>query len=157
MHFGHCVKDLLYGDRLRGISRLKGCSIERRSSDSDFLAGFLIGLNVLESLGTNEWSLTRARVLEAARCGSIITDTHLYLAEGGRVSRSLNRIISALDRGEARDVRRWTETLLAAGGVSAADTAVGFYMTVREGLARRLRRPAVSFIPSTGHCRYDVV
>jgi hypothetical protein len=156
-HVRNTVRDILYYDRLRGVSRLKGCGVGLTPSGDDFIAGFLIGLNVLERLGANEWSFTRARVLGAARRGNILTDTMLYLAEEGRVTRSMNGLISSLDAGSPAEVRAWTERVLSFGGTSGADTAVGFYLTVREGLARRLKRAVRPHAVLWDSCRYDVV
>jgi hypothetical protein len=156
-HVWSCVRDILYWDRLRGVERLRGCGIGLTPSGDDFIAGFLIGLNVLELLGSNEWSTTRYRVLESARGGNPFTDALLYLAEEGRVTQSIKGLISSLDSSDAREIRRCAERLLHVGGTSGADTAAGFYMTVREGLARRLRRAPQPYVRSLTTCRFDVV
>jgi uncharacterized membrane protein (Fun14 family) len=137
-HMSHCVKDVLYWNRIRGVERLKGCGIGLTPAGDDFIAGFLLGLNVLGLLGVGDWSETRRGVLETALSGNTLTDTFLYLAEEGRVFESMKLLIAALAKGAAADIRSSTERLLAIGATSGADLAVGFYLTLREGMAGRL-------------------
>ena len=61
--------------------------------------------------------------------------------------RDVNRSFTvALDLGSGESVRIWTERLLQVGATCGADTGVGFFITVREGLAGRLKgcSPTVS-------------
>lgn len=148
-HIGHCVADIFCSNRLRGIERLKGCGVGLTPSGDDFICGFLIGLNVLGQLGVHDWSGTRMAVLEAALSGNVLTDAFLYLAEEGRVTQSIKMLIAGIERGSAQETREATERLLRTGATSGADTGVGLYMTVREGLAGRLREgaPASRVVP----------
>ena len=138
-HMGHCVKDILYWNRMRGVERLKGCGIGLTPAGDDFIAGFLLGLNVLGLLGVSDWSETRRGVLQAALSGNTLTDTSLYLAHEGRVFESMKLLIAALAKGSAADIRSSTDRQLAIGATSGADLAVGFYLTLREGMAGRLK------------------
>ncbi len=138
-HMSHCVKDILYWNRIRGVERLKGCGLGLTPAGDDFIAGFLLGLNVLGLLGVNDWSETRRGVLQAALSGNTLTDTFLYLAEEGRVFESMKLLIAALAKGSATDIRLSTDRLLAIGATSGADIGVGFYLTLREGMAGRLK------------------
>ena len=138
-HMGHCVKDILYWNRIRGIERLKGCGIGLTPAGDDFIAGFLVGLNVLELIGVGDWSETRRGVLEAALSGNTLIDTSLYLAHEGRVFESMKLLIRALAKGSAADIRSSTDRQLAIGATSGADLAVGFYLVLREGMAGRLK------------------
>jgi len=138
-HMGHCVKDILYWNRMRGVERLKGCGIGLTPAGDDFIAGFLVGLNVLGLVGVGDWSETRRGVLQAALSGNTLTDMFLYLAEEGRVFESMKLLIAALAKGSAADIRSATDRLLAIGATSGADLGVGFYLTLREGMAGRLK------------------
>jgi hypothetical protein len=51
----------------------------------------------------------------------------------------MRELIVALDLGDAEHVRAGTERLLQVGATSGADTGVGLFITVREGLAGRLK------------------
>jgi hypothetical protein len=51
----------------------------------------------------------------------------------------MRELIIALDLGPADYVRTWTKSLLAIGATSGADIGVGFYLTLREGMAGRLK------------------
>ena len=48
-------------------------------------------------------------------------------------------LVVAIDLGDKRTVRAATERLLRVGATSGADTGVGFFITVREGLSGRLK------------------
>ncbi len=138
-HMSQCVKDILYWNRMRGVERLKGCGIGLTPAGDDFIAGFLLGLNVLGLLGVGDWSETRRGVLETALSGNTLTDTSLYLAHEGRVFESMKLLIAALAKGSAADIRLSADRLLAIGATSGADLGVGFYLTLREGMAGRLK------------------
>jgi len=71
--------------------------------------------------------------------GNTLTDMFLYLAEEGRVFESMKLLIAALAKGTATDIRSTTDRLLAIGATSGADLGVGFYLTLREGAAGRLK------------------
>jgi hypothetical protein len=139
-HINHCVRDILYRDRLRGVRRLRGCGFGLTPSGDDFIAGFLLGLNVLGALGLSDWAETRRDVLQTALSGNTLTDALLFLAEEGRVFESMKLLIAALAAGSSGDISAAAERLLSVGATSGADIAVGFCMTLREGLARRLRK-----------------
>ena len=156
-HMSQCVKDILYWNRLRGVERLKGCGLGLTPAGDDFIAGFLIGLNVLGLLGVSDWSETRPSVLQAALSGNTLTDSFLYLAEEGRVFESMKLLIASLAKGSSADIRSSTERLISMGATSGADIGVGFYMTVREGLTRRLRRVPHRDIMRHTFCKTEIM
>ena len=138
-HIRNCVTDILYGNKRRGVSRLKGCGIGLTPSGDDFIAGMLIGLNVLERLGLGDWETTRDQVLDWARRGNRLTDTFLYLASKGLLAESMKALIVSLDSGDDDEILFWTRRIVSHGATSGADLGVGFYMTLREGVLGRLR------------------
>ena len=140
-HIRTCARDILYWNRQRGVSRLRGAGVGFTPSGDDFIAGFLMGLVVLERMGLGDWSDERDRVVEwtGMSCWDVLEVAFLSCAAGGFTFESMRELIIALDFGPADYVRSWTKSLLAIGATSGADIGVGFYMTVREGLAGRLK------------------
>ncbi|MFH1866387.1 MAG: DUF2877 domain-containing protein [Candidatus Eisenbacteria bacterium] len=140
-HVRHCARDILYWNRERGVSRLRGAGVGFTPSGDDFIAGFLMGLVVLERMGLGDWSDERDRVMEwtGLSCWDVLEVAFLSCAAGGFAFESMRELIIALDLGPAEYVRSWTESLLAIGATSGADIGVGFYLTVHEGMAGRLK------------------
>ena len=138
-HTLNCVRDMVLWNRRRGVCRLSGCGIGLTPSGDDFIAGFLLGLAVLQRMGFRDWTAERGRVLEWTGVRDVLSSAFLSCAARGRTFESMRELTVALDLGGDDDVRRWTERLLQVGATSGADTGVGLYITVREGLAGRLK------------------
>ncbi len=161
-HIGHSVRDILHGDTLRGVERLKGCGFGLTPAGDDFIVGLLIATHILErsvepvragarsvsatgasskrsaagsALGRN-LALLRTRIFETARSGNTLSDTFLYLAEGGFVTQGMKDLVAALSFGTPGDVRRCAEHLFSVGATSGADMAVGLQMTLVSWQAR---------------------
>ncbi len=138
-HTMNCVRDMMLWDRRRGVSRLSGCGIGLTPSGDDFIVGFLLGLGVLESMGFRDWMGERGKVLEWTGLRDVLSTAFLTSAARGHAFESMRELVTALDLGGDAEVRAATERLLSVGATSGADTGVGFFITVREGLAGRLK------------------
>ena len=138
-HTLDCVRDMILWDRRRGVSRLSGCGIGLTPSGDDFIVGFLLGLVALQRMGFRDWTAERGRILEWTGLRDVMGMSFLSSAARGHTFESMKGLVVALDLGDAEHVRTWTERLLQIGATSGADTGVGFYITVREGLAGRLK------------------
>jgi hypothetical protein len=123
-HVKSSVREIFHGDRLAGIQSLRGCGLGLTPSGDDFIAGYLIGLN-LRGDPTDE-------VFEAAKSDNIFSNTFLDLARQGRLFGRMKDLVLALMQGTDGMVRDCTTRLFAVGATSGADFATGFYMTVRS-------------------------
>ncbi len=135
-HLTHCVRDMFTSDLLRGVSRLKGAGFGLTPSGDDFICGLLVGMHVLEQIQTIDLMSLRSAVYEAAKSGSILTDTALALARDGLVFEQFKDLITALGYGSHTDLRRATVRLLAVGHTSGADIATGLCLTLEHGVRR---------------------
>lgn len=136
-HIGHSVRDILHGDTLRGVERLKGCGFGLTPAGDDFITGLLIATHILErSTSGRDLSHLRTRIFETARSGNTLSDTFLYLADGGFVTHGIKDLVAALSFGAPGDVRRCAEHLFSVGATSGADMAVGLHMTLTSWPAR---------------------
>ncbi len=178
-HIGHSVRDILHGDTLRGVERLKGCGFGLTPSGDDFITGLLIATHILErsvepghagsrlvsaagassrrgaagSAPGRDLSHLRTRIFETARSGNTLSDTFLYLAEGGFVTQGIKDLVAALSFGASGDVRTCAEHLFSVGATSGADMAVGLQMTLASWSARPAA--AAAWNPSSTSIQHD--
>lgn len=138
-HTLNCVRDMMLWNRRRGISRLSGCGIGLMPSGDDFITGFLLGLCTLQRMGFRDWTAEQGRVLEWTGLRDVLSTSLLSCAARGHTFESMRELVVALDLGSGELVRIWTEKLLQVGVTTGANTGVGFFITVREGLAGRLK------------------
>jgi hypothetical protein len=130
-HVSRGVRQVMSGDLLDGVRALKGCGLGLTPSGDDFIAGYLIGLNLLQQLRGQDCRKTADVVFQAARSGNVFSNSFLDLARRGLLFGRMKDLILALVRGGEGAVRVCTGKLLAIGGSSGADLGTGFFMTVR--------------------------
>lgn len=115
-----------------GVRRLAGCGFGLTPSGDDFIAGMLIGVNVLQQLtGRNNHRLIQT-IYSAAAGKNLLSNSFLRLARDGRVSEKMQNLVSTLfDHGDT-EVKERTEEVMTAGETSGADLLTGFVMTVKR-------------------------
>ncbi len=117
---------------VRGVRRLAGCGFGLTPSGDDFIAGSLIGLNLLQRLtGRSHRALIR-RLFAAARGANRLSNSFLELARDGRVTESVQKLVASLFQGKDREIRRRAQVVMAAGETSGADLLTGFVLTVKR-------------------------
>lgn len=132
-HVANCVHDILYGDLLRGVSRLKGAGFGLTPSGDDWIRGFLIGMRLVEIVHGLSLDVTRQCVCEWARTGGILGDSFLSLAEEGRVDEKVKVLAAALLGGRLREVWEAARAVCAVGETSGADFATGLLLALEAG------------------------
>jgi hypothetical protein len=125
------VHQIMNGNLLNGVRSLKGCGLGLTPSGDDFIAGLLIGLNLLQQLRGQDYQKTADAVFETAKGGNVFSNSFLDLARRGLFFGRMKGLILALMRDGEQAVRKSTEKLLAIGASSGADLGTGFFMTVR--------------------------
>jgi hypothetical protein len=122
------------GHVLDGVRALRGCGLGLTPSGDDFVAGLLIGLNLLQQLhGRNRQKLVD-EVFRAAKAGNVFSNSFLDLARRGLLFGRMKNLVCALLHEGEDAVRRSAAKLLAIGGSSGADLGTGFLLTVRGQL-----------------------
>jgi hypothetical protein len=127
------VHQIFHGDLTTGIRTLKGCGFGLTPSGDDFIAGLLIGLNVLQKMCRQDWRKLLDMIFDTALGNNLFSNTLLDLARKGRLFGRMKDLVSALLREDQSLVRRLTQKLFAVGESSGADLGTGFFLTVRDG------------------------
>jgi hypothetical protein len=120
------------GRLLEGIRSLKGCGLGLTPSGDDFIAGLLIGLNLLQELRGQAFQPTADAIFGAAEGDNIFSNTFLDLARRGLLFGRMKDLLLVLMTGSEASVRKATGKLFAIGASSGADLATGFFLTVHE-------------------------
>jgi hypothetical protein len=115
-----------------GVKRLAGCGFGLTPSGDDFIAGMLIGLNVLQRLTGRSNRRLGQTIYSAAKGNNLLSNSFLWLARDGRISEKMQKLISALFYHGDTEVKERTEEVMAAGETSGADLLTGFVMTVKR-------------------------
>jgi hypothetical protein len=120
------------GHLLEGIRSLKGCGLGLTPSGDDFIAGLLIGLNLLQELCGHAFQPTADAIFGAAEGDNIFSNTFLDLARRGLLFGRMKDLLFVLMTGSEASVQKATGKLFAIGASSGADLATGFFLTVHE-------------------------
>jgi hypothetical protein len=129
---GYGAHQVFQADLLRGIKSLKGCGLGLTPSGDDFIAGLLVGLNVLERMYRCDLRETIHAAFKAAEGDNVFSQTFLTLAHQGRLFGRMKNLITALALEDEHSIRMAAGKLLAIGASSGADVGVGFFMAVRD-------------------------
>ena len=125
------AQQLFHGHTLQGIRQLKGCGLGLTPAGDDFIAGFLIGLHLLQELHGQDSQSTVEAVFRAARGNNIFSNTFLDLARRGLLFGHMKDLLRALISGSESSVRRAARKLFGIGETSGADLATGLFMTLQ--------------------------
>ena len=132
-HAANCAYDILYGDLIRGVDRLKGAGFGLTPSGDDFIRGVLIGMALAEALYGMTLTVTRQYVCEWAQTGGVLSDALLFLAEAGRVDEKAKALVVPLLGGRLREVWESARAICDVGETSGADFATGLLLTLEAG------------------------
>jgi hypothetical protein len=128
----HCgVHQMMNGHLLAGVRTLRGCGLGLTPSGDDFIAGLLIGLNLLQRLWGQNYQEIVDEVFRTAKTGNVFSNSFLDLARRGLLFGRRKDLVLALMSESDETVRRSAMRLMAIGGSSGADLGTGFLLTVR--------------------------
>jgi hypothetical protein len=119
------------GHLMDGVRTLRGCGLGLTPSGDDFIAGLLIGLNLLQQLRHHDYQPIADEVFRAAKTGNIFSNSFLDLARRGLLFGRMKELVLALTYESEEMVRKSATRLMAIGGSSGADLGTGFLLTVR--------------------------
>lgn len=115
-----------------GVRKLAGCGLGLTPSGDDFIAGMLIGLNVVQLLTGRSHRTLAKRLLAVAEGDNLLSNSFLELAHDGRVTEHMQAFVSALSRSPSAKLALKTRRIMAAGETSGADLLTGFMMAVKR-------------------------
>jgi hypothetical protein len=125
------VYQMRNGHLLDGVRTLRGCGLGLTPSGDDFIAGLLIGLNILQQLRGQDYQPIADDVFRTAKTGNIFSNSFLDLARRGLLFGRMKALVLALSHESEGTVRTSAARLMAVGGSSGADLGTGFLLTVR--------------------------
>lgn len=125
------VHQMMNGHLLDGVRTLRGCGLGLTPSGDDFIAGLLIGLNLLQQLRGQNYQEIADEVFRTAKAGNIFSNSFLDLARRGLLFGRMKNLVLALMHESEEMVRKSAARLMAIGGSSGADLGTGFLLTVR--------------------------
>ena len=123
---------LLAGDLEGGAAALKGLGHGLTPSGDDFLAGFLLGLNALQSGFGVDFGTQILTIRRAARSGNRFAEAFLDCAARGRYSEHAKGLVKALFEDAGADIPVLARRVLAYGATSGADLAVGLFCALEQ-------------------------
>jgi hypothetical protein len=124
------VHQIMNGNLLNGVRGLKGCGFGLTPSGDDFIAGLLIGLNLLQQLRGQDYQEIADDVFRTAKAGNIFSNSFLDLARRGLLFGRMKDLVLALMHESEEMVRQSAARLMAIGESSGADLGTGFLLTV---------------------------
>lgn len=128
----HCgMHQMMNGHLLAGVRTLRGCGLGLTPSGDDFIAGLLIGLNLLQQLRGRNYQKIVDEVFQTAKTGNAFSNSFLDLARRGWLFGRMKNLVLALMRESEEMVRKSAARLMAIGGSSGADLGTGFLLTAR--------------------------
>ena len=139
------VEQIRAGQIIRGVKQLKGCGWGLTPSGDDFIAGLLLGLNVIQQARNKDLVRLITGIYEASRGGNIFSEIFLKLAKEGRAFERFKRLISALNSGDEKQVKKSATELLSVGATSGADLMTGFLITFELDLLDISEKPQLRF------------
>ena len=125
------VYQMRNGHLLDGVRTLRGCGLGLTPSGDDFIAGLLIGLNLLQQLRGQDYQRIADEVFRIAKAGNVFSNSFLDLARRGLLFGRMKDLVLALMHESEEMVRKSAARLMAIGGSSGADLGTGFLLTVR--------------------------
>jgi hypothetical protein len=125
------VHQMRSGHLLDGVRTLRGCGLGLTPSGDDFIAGLLIGLNLLQQLRGQDYRKIADEVFRTAKAGNIFSNSFLDLARRGLLFGRMKDLVLALMHEGEEMVRKSAARLMAIGESSGADLGTGFLLTVR--------------------------
>ena len=134
------MDQILHGKLLAGTRQLKGCGLGLTPAGDDFIAGLLIGLDVLQKLHGLNLQPTIEAVYRAAKGDNLFSNTFLDLARRGLLFGRMKDMLVALTSGNRDSVHRAAEALFTVGETSGADLTTGLFLTL-EGNFAEINRP----------------
>lgn len=121
------------GDFSAGTKLLRGKGYGLTPAGDDFLAGYLIALQVCGRLTGRDFSPAVQCVAAEAKGSSGLVNAFLACAAGGYVADRFNALLRALAGSDPGRIIEKSRLLFSAGATSGADQAVGFLSGCLQG------------------------
>ncbi|MFW9997489.1 MAG: DUF2877 domain-containing protein [Candidatus Odinarchaeota archaeon] len=126
------VNEIIEGEFIEGVKKIKGTGYGLTPSGDDFLTGFLSGIFVLQEIYGSDLSDVRKEIYSSAIGNNSISNTFLYCAFKGRFFEKFRMLVYSICHGQEQDIILVTRNLFSTGETSGADTITGFLFALRK-------------------------
>ncbi|MFA6978774.1 MAG: DUF2877 domain-containing protein [Ignavibacteriaceae bacterium] len=130
--FDSAIECFTSSNYLEGVKLIKGIGFGLTPSGDDFIAGFLIALNVIQKLEKVDYSNLIAHIYEAAKGKNAFTNAFLLAAKNGSLFDKFKNLIHSILYSGQNEILENTRTLLSFGETSGADQGVGFLFGIKR-------------------------
>ncbi|MCK9424557.1 MAG: DUF2877 domain-containing protein [Ignavibacteriaceae bacterium] len=117
---------------LEGVKLIKGVGFGLTPSGDDFIAGFLIALNVIQKLERVDYSNLIVHIYEAAKGNNAFTNAFLLASKNGSLFEKFKNLIHSILFSGQNEILENTRTLISFGETSGADQSVGFLFGIKR-------------------------
>lgn len=114
-----------------GIRMIKGAGFGFTPSGDDFIAGFLIALNVAQKMFRLDLSARINEIYKIARGKNPISNAFLLCAKEGLLFEKFKNLIHSILFHGKIEILKYVKNLLSVGATSGADIGVGFVMGMK--------------------------
>jgi len=129
------VKKINNRDIINGVKMLKGCGFGLTPSGDDFIAGLLIGMNLIHKMTGRDFGDLIRNIYEVSKGENIFSNTFLQLARDGLLFEKMKKLLSAILYKGENEILHCIVIVFSIGESSGADLCTGFLLTVQSGFS----------------------
>jgi len=129
------VKKINNKDIINGVKMLKGCGFGLTPSGDDFIAGLLIGMNLIHKMTGRDFGDLIRNIYEVSKGENIFSNTFLQLARDGLLFEKMKKLLSAILYKGENEILHCIVIVFSIGESSGADLCTGFLLTVQSGFS----------------------
>lgn len=126
--------EILRGDTLNGVEKMKGLGPGLTPSGDDFNSGLLIALNLLQQVQKKDYTYLISSIVEHAAGQNDFSNSFIFQASHGLLSEKFKWLIDAFIRCDKEQISNSLEIISRVGKTSGFDQAVGFLFGIKRFL-----------------------
>jgi len=125
--------EILAGNLLAGIEKIKGKGFGLTPSGDDFICGILYGLYLIQEGKGKDLSKLRNEIFQKAKSNNLISNNFLWLAKEGRFFEYFKKFVTSQTHPQSLSLGKRGELnkILSIGETSGADMLTGFLITMK--------------------------
>lgn len=122
--FAKAAEKIVSGD-LTGFSKLKGMGRGLTPSGDDFIAGYLLGINICEKLYNLDLRLLKRKIYLKGKGANLLSNSFMFCYYKGRVDFKMKSLLRSLQGNRLSAVKKDLKAVMACGHASGSDVLSG--------------------------------